>query len=98
VLVTGEIDMSNAGEVYERLRELADTEPRQPFSVDLSRLRFIDSAGISTLIRLADGLARDQRELAVVVREGGVAARTLRLAGMDAVLPLQYASDEDDNG
>ena len=85
--LVGELDMSNATDVLRRLTEIAtDTERLE---VDLSRLMFIDSAGIAALDRLHRSLSEGPADrLSVTAGPKTVAGRTLRLAGMDQVLPM----------
>jgi anti-anti-sigma factor len=53
VSVAGEIDVTNAGDFAESIAPLSGT---QPIILDLSRLRYLDSAGFAALDRLlADG-------------------------------------------
>ena len=86
--LVGELDMSNAAEVLRRLTEVAAGSPR--LEVDLSRLGFIDSAGITALHRLHRSLEQEPGErLRILAAPDSVAGRTLRLAGMDRVLPMQ---------
>jgi anti-sigma B factor antagonist len=91
--VVGEVDMSNAEEVFRQVRAAA--EGRSSVAVDLSQLGFIDSAGIAALARLHRDLTERGARLRVVAAESSVAARTLQLAGMDQVLPMVGADDED---
>ena len=86
--LVGELDMSNAAEVLRRLTEVAAGCHR--LEVDLSRLGFIDSAGITSLYRLHRSLKQEQGDrLRILAASDSVAGRTLRLAGMDRVLPMQ---------
>jgi anti-sigma B factor antagonist len=84
--VGGEIDMSNVDEVSQQLRRAV--HGNEVLIVDLSRLAFIDSAGIAALHRLHRDLTGAGAQLRVVAGESSVAGRTLRLAGMDQVLPM----------
>jgi anti-anti-sigma factor len=85
--LVGELDMSNATDVLHRLTEAAVGADR--LEVDLSRLQFIDSAGIAALDRLHRVLADGPPDrLTVTAGPQTVAGRTLRLAGMDQVLPM----------
>ena len=84
--LVGELDMSNAEEIYQQL--LSATEGNKTIMVDLSRLAFIDSAGVAVLDRLNRALADGPISLRINAHEGSVAARTLALAGMDQVLPM----------
>ena len=90
-VLSGELDMSNAEAVLARLVELLDDG--DGLDVDLTGLAFIDSAGIGILHRLNRsllGAAPDRRDtgLRIHAAPDTVAGRTLRLAGMDQVLPL----------
>lgn len=91
-VLTGELDMSNADDVLTRL--VGALEDGAGLDVDLAGLAFIDSAGIGMLHRLNRHLlaaapqVRDSG-LRVLAAPDTVAGRTLRLAGMDQVLPLR---------
>jgi anti-anti-sigma factor len=91
-VLIGELDMSNADAVLTRLVEAL--EDGAGLDVDLAGLAFIDSAGIGMLHRLNRHLlaaAPQLRDsgLRVLAASDTVAGRTLRLAGMDQVLPLR---------
>lgn len=83
----GEVDISNADDVLRELLSAAD-QGVGDLLVDLSGLRFIDSAGIAVMDRLTRALASGGTRLRIHAAEGSVAARTLALAGMDRVLPM----------
>jgi anti-sigma B factor antagonist len=87
VVLTGEVDMSNAESILVELRTAAGDAVA--VEVDLSELSFMDSAGIAMLHRLSRFTSEHDVELRIVARESCPAARTLLIAGMDAVLPLQ---------
>lgn len=92
--LVGELDMSNAQDVLRRLSEVATGAER--LEVDLSRLQFIDSAGIAALDRLHRALAEGPADrLTVTAGPTTVAGRTLRLAGMDQVLPMTPDADQE---
>jgi anti-sigma B factor antagonist len=58
----GEIDMSNAGLLGERLRTLAG-EHQHRVELDLAGVRFIDSAGLDALLKLSEALAASDGSL-----------------------------------
>jgi anti-sigma B factor antagonist len=93
VTLVGELDMSNAEDVFQQLSSAA-AAGHEPLEVDLSKLGFIDSAGIATIDRLHRRLAESGR-LRVQAPADTVAGRTLRLAGMDQVLPMKAADPAD---
>jgi anti-sigma B factor antagonist len=85
----GELDMATRAALQRELDALVDGTGRR-LLVDLSRLEFIDSAGITTLYQAGAGFAH----LAVVVAAGSQVARILELCGMDELLPLFVRRDE----
>jgi anti-sigma B factor antagonist len=79
----GELDMATREALQRELDALVDGTGRR-LLVDLSRLEFIDSAGITTLYHTGASFAH----LAVVVMQGSEVARVLELCGMEEMLPL----------
>ncbi len=84
VILHGELDMSNAQEIYAKVHTI--TSGLAAVTLDLSELGFIDSAGISILDRLAQEFSHSKTTLTFAAAPDSVAARTLSLTGMDQVL------------
>ena len=84
--VSGEIDVSNAPWLDERLRA-AITNQSDGLVVDLTATTYLDSAGIALLFGLATALRQHQQQLRLVVADGSPIARVVRLTGLDAALP-----------
>ena len=82
VAVEGELDMATRIALHERLDALVDGTGRR-LLVDLSRVEFIDSAGITTLYQAGASFAH----LAMVVVPGSEVARILALCGVEEMLP-----------
>jgi anti-sigma B factor antagonist len=84
VQLFGELDLSNVGTLD---AELARVEAGgfDTLVVDLSGLHFIDSAGISCLLRAGRRSDKDGKSLRVL-RGSAEVDRLLRLAGLDRVL------------
>jgi anti-sigma B factor antagonist len=85
--VTGEIDLATSPALRDRL--LSD----RPWSgrgaiVDLTRVTFLGSAGIMTLLDVHDRAVREGKELVLVV-PGPVVARTLEIAGVAAAFTIR---------
>ena len=85
--VVGEIDMSNAAELA---RALADKTPNdaQGLVLDLSRIDYLDSAGIHLLYRLRESVSARGLRLAIVVPKESPVFDALRLAGIERHLDM----------
>jgi anti-sigma B factor antagonist len=86
LIVLGEVDLSTVPQLTTALDD-AIRESDGAFVVDLTPVEFLDSTGISALIRARALLARDDRELAVVCPPGPV-RRILEVAGIADLLVL----------
>jgi anti-anti-sigma factor len=78
--VSGEIDMSNA----ERIRDtIVQTTSNQALGLilDLSSLRYLDSAGIHLVFRLRERLRARGQTLALVIPARSASTDAIRLAG-----------------
>jgi anti-sigma B factor antagonist len=90
--VQGEIDVSNAVEIGDRLREMITNRGRA-LIVDLSATTYLDSAGINLLFEIGHELRERQQRLLVVVAQPSPVARMLAITGLDAAMPT-YATLE----
>jgi len=93
VTLTGEIDMSNAGDLR---NAIVEATPNDALGVvlDLSLVDYIDSAGIHLLYRLGDGLRARGQTLRVVIPTQSVAGDSLRLAGVKRHVDVVSELDE----
>jgi anti-anti-sigma factor len=89
--VSGEIDLSNAGEIRRRLCG-AVTNQSRALVVDLLATSYLDSAAIDVLFELAAELRQRRQRLRVVV--GRPVSRVLEIAGVEAVAPLHASVHE----
>jgi anti-sigma B factor antagonist len=90
--IEGEVDMSNAGSLGDRLRGLL-TNRSDGLVVDLGPTTYLDSSGITLLFALAEELRRRQQELHVVVPEASPLRRVITIAGLDQAVPLHGSLD-----
>ena len=84
--LSGEVDLSSAEAVEERIRTVLADEPEM-LVLDLRDLEFMDSSGLRVVL----ALDRDQRERGarlVVVRGGRRVARVMELTGADRQLEM----------
>jgi anti-anti-sigma factor len=84
--IEGEIDLSNAQPIGNRLRELL-TNRSVALIVDLGPTTYLDSSGIALIFGLFDELRRRQQVLHLVVPEGSQLTRVLGITGVDRAVP-----------
>jgi anti-anti-sigma factor len=76
--LTGEIDMSNAIDVYESVIERI-TSDVLGVAIDLTGVRYFDSAGIQMLFRLRSHVEPAGQDLRLILAPGSMVARTLEI-------------------
>jgi anti-sigma B factor antagonist len=84
VRITGEIDLSNALVVRDRLTALADGA--RTVVVDLAALEYLDSQGIHVLVELWQRRREAGEALVVHAPAGTIAAEVLEVAGLADLL------------
>ncbi len=87
IALSGEMDLSNAGEVERELLHAEATHART-IVIDLSELTFMDSTGIRLLIS-ADARSRADSDRLRLTRPPAAVARVLCIAGVDELLPFR---------
>ncbi|GAA0896686.1 STAS domain-containing protein [Virgisporangium ochraceum] len=88
--VTGDLDLETAP------RLLAGVEPHlvasdESLIIDLSALSFIDSSGLSALIRINQRVAATGRRLTIIAPAPQV-AKAFEITGLDQILPFHPAA------
>jgi anti-sigma B factor antagonist len=91
--VSGEIDLSNASEVGDKLRA-AVPNTALGLVIDLTATAYLDSSGIHLVFNLAERLQRRQQQLRVVVPEDAPVRRVLRIVELDEVVPVLASVDD----
>jgi anti-anti-sigma factor len=89
VSLTGELDLTNAGDLELGLDQIADGGTR--LVVDLNAVSFLDSAALHVLFKLARRCGRDR--LAFVVDPGAHIATTIEIVGLAQVATTRPSSD-----
>jgi anti-sigma B factor antagonist len=92
VQLSGELDISTASNVEARLMELERSAPAR-LVLDLRRVNFIDSTGLSMIIN-ADGRARKDGRRLTIVSGDGVPRRILRTVGLEDRLDVHSEPPE----
>jgi anti-anti-sigma factor len=90
--IEGEIDMSNAEPLGNRLRDLL-TNRSVALIVDLGPTTYLDSSGIALLFALFEELRRRQQQLHLVVPEASHLRRVLGITGVDRAVPTHGTLD-----
>jgi anti-sigma B factor antagonist len=91
VVVRGEVDLSSIPELIE-VMEAEIRASQGAFVIDLCDLEFLDSSGLSALMRARALLGREDRALAIICPQGAV-RRLFDVAGVADLLFL-YESRE----
>jgi len=86
----GPLDLSNVMETLERLRTKLTSEGA--LSLDLSRVTWIDSAGLAGLVRLLAEARRMGAELRLSAASDAV-HRAFRFARLETLFPVETAAD-----
>jgi len=89
--VSGELDLTTVAMLRDPLLSLAAKSLSPHLIVDLSRVDFIDSAGLALLVEARKRLAADSRSLALVISPGRQPERVLRLVRFDTIMRLVYS-------
>ncbi len=89
VVVEGEVDVSNAGELRDALNAAAaDEGPAKPITVDLADVSYIDSTGIGVLVGAKNRATQAGTSFVVTNPQRNV-ARVLSLLGVNKELGLE---------
>jgi len=90
----GELDQASAPELREPLSDAIDSGARRVL-IDLSDCGFIDSTGLSVLVRAQQQLANDGdgRQLAICCPDSDV-RRLLEITGLDRAMGLHDTRDD----
>ena len=89
--LAGELDLTNAREVEERLEAIA-LPPDATLELDLNRVVFIDSAALHVLFRTARRLGQERFHL--LLEPSAAIARTISIVGMPEVATVDQSRAE----
>jgi anti-anti-sigma factor len=91
--LTGEIDMSNATSIRQRIAEFV-TPDDDAVILDFSGLTFIDSAGLHAVFELSAALDERRQRLLVCVPPGGQVDRSVGIVGMPRAVSVHATREE----
>lgn len=89
--VEGDWTIGNGEVLVKDIRSLMETEAAGRLFLDLSKLRFIDSRGISNLLELRKVLSSQQIEL-TIVNPSPVSLKVFQLISLDRLIPFEEIS------
>jgi anti-sigma B factor antagonist len=87
VVLPGEIDVTNSGEVLQQLTGALSPAAGLVIA-DLTSTSFCDSSGVHALVQAHERAAAADVELRLAVAPGGSVRRVLQLVGADHVVPV----------
>jgi anti-anti-sigma factor len=87
ISLSGRLDTLGINEIAQPLAKLTSVETRQ-ILVDLTEVTFLNSTGISELIRNASAQQKLGGHVVLLVSDNSLVAKTLIAVGMDRLLPL----------
>lgn len=87
IALSGEIDLQNAGIVERQVNDLV-ANTTESVTIDLSRLAYLDSAGLRVLFGLASRLELLQVHLELRVSPGSVVRRAVDVSGLGQVVAI----------
>ncbi len=86
----GEVDLTTAPQLREALMAAVNSSDKTSVIVDLSRVDFIDSAGLALLVEARKRLSPEGRTLNVLLTPGRQPERVLKLGRFDTIMTLAY--------
>jgi anti-anti-sigma factor len=81
IALEGDLDLASV-EMFDEEFAAATADPVDAIIVDLTRVRFIDSAGIHSIVRLQESVQPPSRRCRFVITEGTAVDRVLELSGL----------------
>lgn len=85
--VAGEVDASNVDDIRTRITAMIPNEALGVV-VDLSEVRYLDSAGVGLLFELAGRLSAAGQHIRLTLPESSLVRRVLELTAVEAVAPI----------
>ena len=86
----GEVDLTTAPQLREALLGAVGETEKPPVIVDLSKVDFIDSAGLALLVEARKRLSPDGRTLSILLAPGRQPERVLKLGRFDTIMTLAH--------
>ena len=94
VEAVGEVDLTTAPQLREVLLAVVSGEVKSAVIVDLSKVDFIDSAGLALLVEARKRLSPEGRTLNILLSPGRQPERVLKLGRFDTIMTLAHSLSE----
>ena len=94
VEAVGEVDLTTAPQLRESLMAAVNGAEKTAVIVDLSRVDFIDSAGLALLVEARKKLSPEGRTLNILLTPGRQPERVLKLGRFDTIMTLAYTLND----
>ncbi len=89
-----DIDAANAGRLHSELAACLDSGSAEDLILDLARVRYVDSAGIDMLFRLAERLRRRRARMLVAIPPGSPLMRLAEIVGLPRVVEIHATVEQ----
>ena len=90
----GEVDLTTAALLREALLAAVAGTEKTRVIVDLSKVDFIDSAGLALLVEARKRLSPEGRTLSILLTPSRQPERVLKLGRFDTIMTLAHSLDE----
>ncbi|MGI4790936.1 MAG: STAS domain-containing protein [Janthinobacterium lividum] len=90
----GEVDLTTAPQLREALLAAVGDAEKLSVIVDLSKVDFIDSAGLALLVEARKKLSPEGRTLSILLAPGRQPERVLKLGRFDTIMTLAHSLSE----
>jgi anti-sigma B factor antagonist len=87
----GEVDLTTAAQLREALLAAVGTSAQSSIIVDLSKVDFIDSAGLALLVEARKRLSPEGRTMSILLAPGRQPERVLKLGRFDTIMTLAHS-------
>jgi anti-sigma B factor antagonist len=87
----GEVDLTTAAQLREALLAAVGASAQSSVIVDLSKVDFIDSAGLALLVEARKRLSPEGRTLSILLSPGRQPERVLKLGRFDTIMTLAHS-------
>ena len=97
IVAVGEIEPATVERFSDAVVDAINNVDDAMVTINLSRVDFIDSAGLGVLVEASKRLRGNSRQLRVVLTNDSQPDRVVRLGRFDTIMAVAYGSDDSDD-